>query len=308
MRFSLSRIFSRFRKNSIPQSKTSAPTGVAGFRQSFVFRLLSQHGWLAVGVIAAGFAFWLTIEFAQKEVQAERAKTQPRGGMVEVLVAARDLTAGERASAETIAVRKVPAEWALASHLRPIDFDAVNQSQITRLLKAGHPLSREDFRQLSDQRTSLGLEPGFRAISIAVDEVSSVGGLIQPGDRVDLWSGGHLAVQVQSITQVSNEQKSAVKPARLVAENLRVIATGSLTEASVTQADSGRPSVPYSSITLAVPASVAAAVLGGQLSGRFGVTLRAAGEVQAAAQKPEVKKQSSGAIEILIGGLDGVNP
>ncbi len=268
-------------------------------------RLLQRYWVLGFGVFAAGLAFWSTQWYAETKVAAERARVIPKGGYVEVLVAARDLSSGDRATAETIAVRRVPADWVLPNSLRPGDFDAVNQQLLSQGLHAGHPLTTDHIRQRKAGASPLDLEPGFRAVSISVDEVTSVGGLIQPGDRIDLWAAA-LQIPPSPTGMVAiTEAKSPERKAQMIAENLRVLATGQRTDR--TQAgDQPGPNVAYSSLTLAVPASVAALVLGGQFQGRLGIALRASSE-----SKPVITglKGSSplqqGPVEILVGGLDG---
>ena len=62
-------------------------------------------------------------------------------------------------------------------------------------------------------------------------------------------------------------------------------------------------------MTLAVPASVAATVLGGQFQGRLGLALRASDErdggVVATKGATRIAASGLGPVEIFIGGLDG---
>jgi pilus assembly protein CpaB len=261
---------------------------------------------IAVGLAAALFAFWATQQYAREQVSAERERLLPRGGFVEVLVAARGLEAGERISPETIAIRQIPGDWMLPTSLRPHDFDSVNQALLARTLEAGHPLTLDHLRQSKAMQSGVVLEAGTRAISIAVDEVSSVGGLIQPGDRVDLWGtaltlGG---AETGPLVPLQSDDARGARPAKLVAENLRVIATGQQTERldKDHQAERGA----YSSITLAVPTRVAAAVLGGQFQGRLGIALRSPADTTPLRTKRNVaSKPRELPVEILIGGIDG---
>jgi pilus assembly protein CpaB len=283
--------------------------------------VLARHWIFLAGLALAGFAFWSTQQYAQEQVQAERDRLLPQGGLAEVLVAARDLFAGEKLSAETLAVRQIPSQWLLPNSLSPADFDSVNQVMIAASLKAGHPLTLTHLQQLTAAKSSLKLEPGFRAISIPVDEVSSIGGLIQPGDRIDLWASiAPVATPDSGATLVSlpTERTSAVWPARLLAENLRVIATGQRTERSASgplmngaanRSDSAYTA--YASLTLAVPAATAAAVLGGQSQGRISIALRSEQDQKAASKRSGKKFKTHTPpappppVEILMGGIEG---
>lgn len=260
---------------------------------------------IGIGLIAAAMAFWATQWYADEKVAAERARVIPKGGFVEVLVAARDLSGGDRVTAETIAVRRVPADWVLPSSLRPSDFDAVNQQALSQSLTAGHPLTTDHLRQRKVGGSPLDLEPGFRAISVPVDEVTSVGGLIQPGDRIDLWAAALPTATPQTGFVAISDVKQPERRAQILAENLRVLATGHRTERAPSS-DRPEPHSTYSSLTLAVPATVAAQVLGGQFQGRLGIALRSHADTKPIAVGSTGPSQTPvGPVEILIGGIEG---
>lgn len=275
--------------------------------QNHVLGQFVQRYWVVgVGLVAAAAAFWATQWYAEEKVAAERARVIPKGGFVEVLVAARDLTGGDRVTAETVAVRRIPADWVLPSSLRPGDFDAVNQQSLSQAISAGHPLTTDHLRQRKAGASQLDLEPGLRAISVSVDEVTSVGGLIQPGDRIDLWAAALPMTTAQTGLVTITDQKQPERRAQIVAENLRVLATGHRTERTAAT-DRPESNMPYSSVTLAVPASVAALVLGGQFQGRLGIALRSSAEIKSAIVTTKgAAMTSAGPVEILVGGLEGV--
>lgn len=280
--------------------------GFDGLNNHYLGRFVHRYWVVGVGLVAAAAAFWATQWYAEEKVAAERARVIPKGGFVEVLVAARDLTGGDRVTAETVAVRRIPADWVLPSSLRPGDFDAVNQQSLSQGLSAGHPLTTDHLRQRKAGTSQLDLEPGLRAISVSVDEVTSVGGLIQPGDRIDLWAAAlPMAISQPGLVAIT-EPKQPERRAQIVAENLRVLATGHRTERTAAT-DRPESNMPYSSVTLAVPASVAALVLGGQFQGRLGIALRSSAELKPAIVATKGAAMSSaGPVEILVGGIEGV--
>jgi pilus assembly protein CpaB len=296
-------------KSLVSERKPERKNNERSMQGRFVWlTLMLRRYWMVLaGVCVAAFAFLATQQYAHEKVLAERERVLPKGGFVEVLVAARNLGAGESVTAETIAVRQVPKEWMPSNALRPHEFDSVNQTALSRALDAGSPLTLEYLRQSKTSQNSLSLEPGYRAISIAVDEVSSVGGLIQPGDRVDLWGTALIGAggDMSQIIQVAQDTAKGSTPAKLVAENLRVIATGQKTERADAE---GRLELAaaYSSITLAVPSPVAAAVLGGQFQGRLGIALRSpADSISRNVKRRASAKPQELPVEILIGGVDG---
>ena len=276
--------------------------------------LLSQHWPLLLAGLSAIGAFFLTQSYAESKVMQERERLLPKGGLIEVLVAARDLGSGDIASPQTVAVRRMPQEWSLPGAIMPLDFDSINQRRVVRAIKAGHPLTVEHIRQGLAEQNGVRLEPGYRAISISVDEVSSVGGLIQPGDRVDLWGSAlpQIPPSESGISSLPTDRTPVAPRARLIAENLRVLATGAKTERSSDQAAEQRgpnQAGTYATITLAVPVGLANLVLAGQLQGRLGIALRAAEELsRPAVVERRVEKSAPvtyAPIEILIGSAEG---
>lgn len=304
------RLRDRFPRFHLPDLR---PAG--GFGALALVKVFRRHWALGAAALAAVVAFLMTQHYATNKVLQERERLLPQGGLIEILVAARDLAAGDIVSPLTVAVRRMPQDWSLPNSMTPLDFDAIHQRPVIRPLRAGHPITTDHLRQSADDSGNFRLESGFRAVSISVDEVSSVGGLIQPGDRIDLWSSATpLVAQPEgAIISLTTERMPAQPQARLIAENLLVLATGGKTERAATPVSAGPRAAAignaYSTLTLAVPAGIANLVLGGQLQGRIGVALRSSEVSASAAQNavPGHRKFTSrnGPVEILIGSTEG---
>ena len=280
-----------------------------GGHRAVVLALVRRHWVVGVGLLTAVLAFWFTQQYAEQQVEQERLRMLPKGGMMEVLVASRDLAAGDVASPATIAVRRVPKEWVLPETLGPLDFDSVHQRPMAQSLRAGHPLTVTHLQKSAGPLSGLVLGSGYRAISIPVDEVTSVGGLIQPGDRIDLWAAPLPSTPADTSSFTTVPLERSARGARLVAENLRVIATGMRTERAAANGASNAAGAMqgYGSVTVAVPASVAATVLGGQFQGRISLALRAPEEpvaVSRSGSRPG-PTLSAAPVEILLGGIEG---
>jgi pilus assembly protein CpaB len=280
--------------------------------------IIRRHWVTVLGLVAACVAFGATQQYAERQVEIERQRMLPAGGVAEVLVAARDLRAGELMTPLTVAVRSVPREWIPHDSLGPGDFDTIAQRPLMSSLRSGVPVTTAHLRTVKVDPTVLQVDPGHRAISIAVDEVSSISGLIRPGDRIDLWGSPvpPLNSEPGGPVSITADRASAHRSARLVAENLRVVATGGRTQRDDLRLDekSGHPDTApqaYSSLTLSVPPTIASAVLGGQFQGRFAVALRSAiperaGLARRSAQRPPLRTiQDLLPVEILMGGLEG---
>lgn len=298
---------SQYRLPRLPSAGTSGLHAVV--------LILRRHWVVGAAVLAATAAFLMTQHYATNKVLQERERLLPQGGLVEVLVAARDLAAGDVVSPLTVAVRRMPQDWSLPNSITPLDFEAIHQRPVIRPLKAGHPITTDHLRSSAHVAGGFRLEPGFRAVSIPVDEVSSVGGLIQPGDRIDLWSSAVSTANQPdgAIISLTAERMPIQPQARLIAENLLVLATGGKTDRTGEPAPPGSRGAAiggtYSTLTLSVPAGIANLVLGGQLQGRMGVALRAAETAAEATRAASLahRRQASrtGPIEILVGSAEG---
>lgn len=308
------KFLTRFR-NRFPRFQLPGRRPAGGLGLHALVGALRRHWAVGAAMLAAIVAFLMTQHYATNKVLQERERLLPQGGLVEILVAARDLAVGDVVSPLTVAVRRMPQDWSLPNTITPLDFDAIHQRPMIKPLRAGHPITTDHLRRSAEDSGNLRLESGFRAVSVSVDEVSSVGGLIQPGDRIDLWSSAapSVAPPEGAIISLTTERMPTQPQARLIAENLLVLATGGKTERAVTSVSSGSRSATvgnaYSTLTLAVPAGLANLVLGGQLQGRIGVALRSSeGPVHATHNTlPGHRKfiPQHGPIEILIGSAEG---
>jgi len=136
---------------------------------------------LAVGGIAAFAArSYLSSQIAEIEAR-EKNKT-----MIRVVVAKTDLEKGTALSPANVAVRPVPKEWAHSGAITPEQFGRAEGAFLAYPAYAGEPIL---WAQLEGQRTptfSARLAEGRRAVTIPVDEVSSISGMVEPGDLIDV--------------------------------------------------------------------------------------------------------------------------
>ena len=136
---------------------------------------------LGVGGLAAfGAKNYISRQMAELE---EHEKNKAMG---QVVVAKADLAKGVRLSGENLATRSMPKEWAHSGAITPDQFDRANGSSLAYPAAAGEPLIRA---QLEGQRTptfSARLTAGRRAVTVPVDEISSLSGMVEPGDLIDI--------------------------------------------------------------------------------------------------------------------------
>ena len=139
----------------------------------------------ALGVIAYQIAVPRTTAPPPKAAEAPPAPKPT----VSYLAAARPLSPGTLMRTEDFAVRtvpddQVPQDAILDSSNARIE---VRGGLVRRVIATGAPLRAADVTRSRERGfLSAVLSPGTRAVSIGVDQVSGVAGLIWPGDQVDV--------------------------------------------------------------------------------------------------------------------------
>jgi pilus assembly protein CpaB len=165
----------------------------------------------------------------------QAAKTNAQVATRPVLVAAKDIPAGAVLEKQALEVKQWPASTVPNQALTTLE---AAQNRVARVpVFAGEAIVPG---RLAPPGTSPGLEarigPGMRAMSVRINDVAGLSGLIQPNSHVDVLvtlreTGGHLAEEVS----------------KLFLENMRVLSMGSRT----TRDDSGE-SNPATTATLEV--------------------------------------------------------
>ncbi len=137
---------------------------------------------LATGLIAA----WGIRTQVGEFLAVERAKLVPKVKTIDVVVAKRNLKPGDVVSGDTMAVRPVPQEFVASNAIRPDKFDGFVGAKLSHGLQAGEALVSASLAGADVATFSSKVKPGIRAMTVAVDEVNSVSGMLQPGDHIDL--------------------------------------------------------------------------------------------------------------------------
>lgn len=223
--------------------------------------------WTALGALAFGaLAVVAARSHITNRLEAEAARLQPRHELVQVVVAKRDLERGELANADTMAVRGLPREFAPGGAVLPAQFDAVAGTRLAVPLRAGEPLLRTSLAAVEPASMAARVRPGVRAMTIAVDEVNSLSGLLRPGDRVDLL--------VSVRPPAAPGAPSGAVPTeitRTVLQDVVVLATGRQSRPGTDDAPAARP---FTAITVEVDLVGAQRLVVAQRSGRLTALLR----------------------------------
>ncbi len=142
--------------------------------------------WISLGVaLAIGLLTALGARtFLSRQVEAIEARA--KHDTADIVVAKTEIAAGTKLGRENLAVRKVPVDFAQSGAVRPEDFARIDGKAIAYDVKSGEMIM---WSQMESQRAptfSARLAPGQRAITVVVDEINSISGMLEPGDLIDL--------------------------------------------------------------------------------------------------------------------------
>jgi len=248
---------------------------------------------IIIGVLLALMAVFMTKVYIDQQRQQVVDEAKRKIAIIEenisnnearVLVANKDIPRGAIIAAESLAASIVPEKY-----LQP---QAVSSADRVLGMVAVVPISKGEqvsLNKLAQPRQSGGLAEGTpvgkRAISIAVDSISGLGGLVKPGDYVDVMALVPVPVQVAEGKQVN--QVAAIP----LFQNVLVLAvgqdTGSISAAAAgkREADAGK-SGSSSMITLALYPQDANLIAFVQEQGKLRLTLRSPADSQMQVTQP----------------------
>lgn len=207
---------------------------------------------------AAGAAAYFANDYIEGEVQAHRAQVDAQYAPVKVVVASQNLNPGTLLSGLTVAVREVPSAFLHAEAVAADRWSTVSGRVLARPVRAGEPVLMSHLAQDLSAGFSSQLAPGMRALTIPVDEESSISGMLAPADRIDLFfttTSGNDAVTLPLLL------------------NVPVIATGIRTLSNEAQVERERLGH-YRTVTVSVTPQEAAKIALAQDAGKITITLR----------------------------------
>lgn len=257
---------------------------------------------VSVGLGLIGMYYSRT--YIEDKVDHYKAQLETEEEMVELVVPGRRLLQGEKVQQSDLQVREVPRTYADANAINYENYTDTIGRQLAFDVEKGTPLL---WAHLDGGRTKTfsGLVPaGARALTVRVDEINSISGFLQPGDKIDL------------LMTYGVGNNNSIFP---LIQNLNVIATG-----VQTRVDKNAVSGPYgatrnfATITVNVSPENAQKITLAQKTGKLTAVLRNPEDVVPISavpmttsglldKRPKVKKKhppkrKTPAIEYIIGG------
>ena len=252
---------------------------------------------IVVALIFGLVAFFLSKKhLAEKEAELIAQSQQKQQEMMAVVVARSDIVAGESISADNLAVVQLPAAHIPLDVLTPEEFEAVSGHTSLRDIPRGKPLLRQYISRGLTERFSDLLEPGQRALTLSVDVLNSNEGMLEPGDRIDLF-----LLSEKSALQETKELISLL-------QNTVVIAVGRNTLVPMTNeyGEQVLNDAQYQSFTIAVAPKDAQKILLAKDSGNIVTLLRNrndSNQLPASVLGYDVLKNAKGQVQYYTGSV-----
>ncbi|MDP8259853.1 MAG: Flp pilus assembly protein CpaB [Candidatus Gygaella obscura] len=203
---------------------------------------------LIIGIVSGFLAVMLAANYIQNKEKEYRSKYTPRE-FATAVYAVRDIRQGQTISEKSLALKKINADYLQPRAARSID-RVVGK-------KAAVDIYKDEQISLSKLASTLKKGPvglavitpkGKRAVTIPIDSASSVGGMIKPGDRVDIMA--NIPISTSTEAGVVTQQVFSS-----VFQNVLVLAVGNQISGYSSNTQQQKS---FSDITLALTAQEAA--------------------------------------------------
>lgn len=210
---------------------------------------------LLLGAIASGGgAAYFTDDYINSKVKDEESRLSSKYKPIKIVVAKKNLRVGDVLSYDNLAIREMPNSYIHASAVRAESAESVVGKRIMQPINKGESLLLNFLASRTGSGFSNLIEKGKRGLTFPVDIVSSMSGLLRPGDKIDLM--------------VTLRQGRSVTIPLL--KNITILATGGIVDDEGRIAEDGT----YQTITISVSPLNAAKITHARVVGNMTVVLR----------------------------------
>ncbi len=225
----------------------------------FIRLLKTGWGLAALAVVGAFGSVFLGQSFVQGRAAAAEAAAQEKYRPLAVVVAKADLPAGEVLNSSLLAVRNMPRHFLPSGTFGREQAGQLLGQRLRVALKPGDPITPAVLSHDADGNLSDALPSGKRALTIAVDEINAMAGMVEPGNLIDLY--------------YSNRDHSQGASLEMLLERVPVLATGTQMGSVDNIATEGGIDG-FSTLTLMVDAEQAGRIVLAQRAGALTVVMR----------------------------------
>jgi pilus assembly protein CpaB len=208
---------------------------------------------LGVALVSGVIAALAANRFLAGRIEAIEARN--RGATVEVVVARRHLGKGHVLGPDSAALRAVPKNYAHSNALTQENFAKAVGRVLAYDVQPGEMLLAGLLQPAKPPTFSARVENGRRAMTVAVDEINSISGLLDPGDMIDL------------LVSLDRKGRKITLPLLL---GVQVMATGQRLADDPLTGERRQ----YATVTLNLTPAQAGALIVGREGGKFTALLR----------------------------------
>jgi len=148
-------------------------------------RAVKNAGVLVLSLGLGGAGMFYSKEYIEGRVNYYRSQLEKTEKMATVIVPKRRLVRGQRVTAGDLATRQIPVKFFDSNSVRSTTLDTALGQRISFDVDEGRPLLWAHLEGGQAPTFSGKVPAGLRAVTIAVDEINSFSGFLQPKDRVD---------------------------------------------------------------------------------------------------------------------------
>lgn len=208
---------------------------------------------LVIGLITA----LITRSFLSQKIEA--IELRGKHDTVDLLVAKEGIAKGSVVAVDDLAIRKIPVEFAHSGAVGPQEVMNVAGRVSSYDVKKGEMLMLSQMLSKRPTTFSARLENGHRAITVMVDEINSISGMLEPGDLIDL------------MFTADQNGKKIIFP---LLQRVQVMATG---KRSVDDPKGGEP-LQFATVTLNTTPDQAKNIIIARETGKLTALLRSPGD------------------------------
>jgi len=196
------------------------------------------------------------VMMVQSYIRGEKKALNRGLAPVNIVVAAQNIPANTPIEPPMVARRPVPKDFVHANSIYPEELGLIVNRELLYPVRQGDPILWMDFKGGERYRGfSSMIREGERAMTMTVDSTSSIAGLIQPGDHIDI---------IGTFNPTGETQFKDTKTTIVLLQNVVVMATGQLTSA---QSGTSRTGQHANSLTVLVTPEEAALLVHAQTVG-----------------------------------------
>jgi pilus assembly protein CpaB len=235
--------------------------------------------------------------------QVEQEKQELIGVQKEVVKAARDIPAGTPLSKDLITVESVPERFLPPNYIDKKEADIYLGTPLAVKVKEGSMILASDFSVSEVSRDLSSKIPlGERALSMPVDAVTGVSGLMRPGDRVDILATFPISTKNELIPTADAADGEVGYVTMTLLQDVTLLATGQqISEVSTGANDEEkkRAKSNYNTVTLSVSVDEAELITIAQTRGKFMLLLRNRDDVDVAEVTKRTLKEVLTELEVI---------